>query len=247
MEPRIYLYRITFEGRPEWYLGIHKEKKFDEYYMGSPCTHKEFWKLHTPIKEILETFDNSEKGWKTANMREQELISPHLNDPLCLNENCGSVTSLEVRSNTMKRLNKLWWSDEKHRAMLSKARKLQWQNPEYKEFMLKRASEANLKRYAYGAERERMSNTMTEKWKDPEFRDKMRSLNSSHRLSDETIKERFEKVKTAGIDLSKYGWVQKVSNLWGVSHTQVKRVFKKHWKGEPPYSRKLSTKALLAP
>jgi hypothetical protein len=40
---------------------------------------------------------------------------------------------------------------------------------------------------------------------------------------------------------------KKVSNLWGVSHTQVKRVFKKHWKGEPPYSWKLSTKALLAP
>lgn len=245
MKPRIYLYKITFKGRPEWYWGIHKEKKFDEYYMGSPCTHKEFWSLFNPSKEILETFDYSEKGWKEANLREQALILPHLNDPLCLNENCGSVPSLAVRSNTMRKLNAIWRSDQSYREAMSNHRKLKWQDSEYKNFMLKRALESLEEKKRDPLFREKVSQKIKLKWQDPEFRRYMESINSSHKFSDSQIKERFDLVLSSNIDLTKYGWVKKVSDLWGVSHTQVKRIFKDHWEGDPPYERKSARTSAL--
>ncbi len=42
------------------------------------------------------------------------------------------------------------------------------------------------------------------------------------------IKERRDLLLS--VDLTKYGWVQKVSILWNVSHTQVKRWIKKYYK-----------------
>jgi hypothetical protein len=44
--PRIYVYKITFYEVLHYYYGLHKEKRFDEYYMGSPVTHKDFWELY---------------------------------------------------------------------------------------------------------------------------------------------------------------------------------------------------------
>lgn len=247
MKPRIYIYKITFEGRPEWYWGIHKEKKFDEYYMGSPCTNKEFWSLFNPSKEILETFDYSEEGWKEANLREQELILPHLNDPLCLNESCGSVPSLAVRSSTMKRLNTIWWSDQSHRDSMSNHRKLQWKDTEYKDFMLRRALETLEEKRLDSVFREEISQKMRLRWQDPDFRHYMKSINSSHKFSESEVEERFNQVLISNVDLTKYGRVKKVSELWGVSHTQVKRIFRDHWEGDPPYERRPARiSALLA-
>ena len=95
--PRIYLYKITFEEVPYYYYGVHKEKKFGEYYMGSPCTHKWCWKLYTPKKQILEVFDYTDEGWIEAGKVEQRLIRPFYNDDKwCLNECCGRVFSLDI-------------------------------------------------------------------------------------------------------------------------------------------------------
>ena len=95
---RIYVYKITFDEVPHYYYGVHKEKKFDEYYMGSPVTHKDFWELHTPKKEIVKTFDYTDNGWLEAQEFEKSLVTPVYNiDPHCLNENCSGVISLEIR------------------------------------------------------------------------------------------------------------------------------------------------------
>jgi hypothetical protein len=95
--PRIYIYKITFEEVPYYYYGVHKEKKFGEYYMGSPVTHKWCWGLYTPKKQILETFEFSNEGWLEANEIEQRIIRPFLNDDKwCLNERCGKVVSLNI-------------------------------------------------------------------------------------------------------------------------------------------------------
>jgi hypothetical protein len=147
MEPRIYLYKITFKGRPEWYWGIHKEKKFNEYYMGSPHTHKDFWIKYQPQREILELFDYSQEGWSQARCKEIELILPHLNDPLCLNEGCGGIFSLEaarlsaLRGSTPER-------KEKASKLLTELCLLRWKDPSYQEFH---------------------SNKMKTQWKDPTF------------------------------------------------------------------------------
>ena len=88
MQPRIYTYKITFEEVPYYYYGSHKEKKYNEYYMGSPVTHKLMWDFYTPKKQILEIFNSRED----ANIIENRLIKPILNDKWCLNENCGAET-----------------------------------------------------------------------------------------------------------------------------------------------------------
>jgi len=96
--PRIYTYKITFEEVPYYYYGVHKEKRFDEEYWGSPVTHTWCWELYTPKKQILEVFDYSDGGLMVANRVEQRLIKPTFNtDKWCLNENCGGYMSLKLR------------------------------------------------------------------------------------------------------------------------------------------------------
>lgn len=93
--PRIYVYKITFDEVDHYYYGIHKEKFFDEYYMGSPVTHKEYWEKYTPRKEYIEFFEYSDEGYAEARIFEDNLIAPALNDEFCLNEHVGGFLSLE--------------------------------------------------------------------------------------------------------------------------------------------------------
>jgi hypothetical protein len=102
--PRIYIYKITFEEVLYYYYGVHKEKKFGEYYMGSPYTHKWCWNFYTPKKQILEIFPYTDEGWVEANEIERRLIEPVYNtDEWCLNESCGGVLSLKLRRNVGRR------------------------------------------------------------------------------------------------------------------------------------------------
>jgi hypothetical protein len=95
--PRIYIYKITFEEVPYYYYGIHKERKYNEYYMGSPITHKWVWDFYTPKKQILEIFEFSDGGWLKAQKVEERVIKPFYNDDKwCLNEKCGLKYSLQT-------------------------------------------------------------------------------------------------------------------------------------------------------
>ena len=96
MHPRIYTYKITFEAMPYWYWGVHKEKKYDEAYFGSPTTNKWYWDFYEPRIQILEFFPYTDSGWADARKVEQRLIRPDLNHPYCLNERCGGTVSLAV-------------------------------------------------------------------------------------------------------------------------------------------------------
>ena len=101
--PRIYTYKITFEEVPYYYYGVHKEKRFNEEYWGSPKTHKWAWDFYTPKKQILEFFDYSDEGWKEAQKVEMRLIKPIYNtDKWCLNESCGGMASLKICRNAGK-------------------------------------------------------------------------------------------------------------------------------------------------
>jgi hypothetical protein len=101
--PRIYTYKITFEEVPYYYYGVHKEKRFDEYYVGSPKTNKWCWELYTPKKQILQFFDFTDEGWLEAQEIETRLIRPFLNHKWCLNERCGGLLSLKVASEAGKK------------------------------------------------------------------------------------------------------------------------------------------------
>jgi hypothetical protein len=93
MQPRIYTYKVTFEEIPHWYWGVHKEKRYNDGYMGSPVTHKWMWEFYTPRIQILELFPHTDEGWSEASEVERRLILPDLNNPLCLNERCGKSPS----------------------------------------------------------------------------------------------------------------------------------------------------------
>lgn len=94
--PRIYTYKVTFEEVPYWYWGVHKEGKYGDGYMGSPTTHRRMWNFYTPHLQILECFPYTEEGWREANLVEDRLIRPDLNNPNCLNEACNLKMSLEA-------------------------------------------------------------------------------------------------------------------------------------------------------
>jgi general stress protein YciG len=102
------LYKITFEEVPYYYYGVHKEKKFDEEYWGTPITNKWCWEFYTPKKQILEFFDYDDDGWLEAKAVEDRLIKPFYNtDKWCLNENCGGIISLNVLRKNGKNLYEL--------------------------------------------------------------------------------------------------------------------------------------------
>ena len=96
MQPRIYTYKVTFEEIPDWYWGVHKEKKYDDGYLGSPDTHAWKWEFYTPYLQICQIFPYTDEGWVEAQNVENRCIKPDLNNPLCLNEHCGGIISLEA-------------------------------------------------------------------------------------------------------------------------------------------------------
>ena len=96
-QPCIYVYKITFEEIMHYYYGLHKEARCDEYYMGSPITHKWMWDFYTPKKQILQFFPYTDEGYYEAIEIEKRLIFPVYNtDPYCLNESCGAKISVKV-------------------------------------------------------------------------------------------------------------------------------------------------------
>jgi hypothetical protein len=102
--PRIYLYKVTFEEIPDFYWGIHKEKSFEDGYLGSPITHAWKWDFYTPRLQVCEVFDYSDEGWATAQKVERRVILNDLNNPFCLNEHCGGSFSLEVSRRSAKKV-----------------------------------------------------------------------------------------------------------------------------------------------
>jgi hypothetical protein len=107
MKPRIYTYKVTFEEIPDWYWGVHKERKYGESYLGSPVSHAWKWDFYTPFLEILELFPYTEEGWAEACGVEKRCIRPDLNNPLCLNENVGGSMSLEMLKKGSRKANKI--------------------------------------------------------------------------------------------------------------------------------------------
>ena len=109
--PRIYIYKITFEEVLYYYYGVHKEERYNEYYMGSPISHKWIWEFYTPKKQILEIFDFTNEGWLEAQEIEKRLIRPFFNtDEWCLNENCGGIISLDILKENGKRVSEKYSS-----------------------------------------------------------------------------------------------------------------------------------------
>lgn len=223
MNPRIYVYRITFVDQPHWYWGWHKEKKYDEYYMGSPKAHSDFWEKYEPRKEILRVFDFTEEGAILAQTYESWLIEPDLENPLCLNESLGGIISPRHLSECAK---ERWkspgfrervsaavkrnWEDPSYREKMSKVMKQRWENPSYREKMYE-IIRKNLKlgRVCDAQCRERLSRNLKEKWRDEDYRN-MVCESLRKKWEDEDYKEKMSKI-------AKERWVDEDFYLTGVA------------------------------
>lgn len=86
-----YTYIVTFAESDHYYYGFHRHREGDNY-LGSPVTHKQMWEEQSPSLKILAWFDTLDE----ARFAEVELITPVLNDPLCLNEHNGLHPSYEA-------------------------------------------------------------------------------------------------------------------------------------------------------
>lgn len=54
------------------------------------------------------------------------------------------------------------------------------------------------------------------------------SLDKRRKIAEEKAKDRIEKIKSSGIDFSKRGWVEKVSDQFNIPHQHVSRFIRKH-------------------
>jgi hypothetical protein len=183
MLPRIYVYKITFVDQPYWYWGIHKEKRFNEYYMGSPCTNKHYWELYEPKKEIIQVFDYSGEGWSQAREVEINLIKLDLNNPLCLNAAYGCIPSLSIltkrwedleqRKAQSQRMREKWNDNEFRNILLKHSFKQKWQNPDFRSKMSNLLSQNLRQKWEDEEYRNKMSIERKLKWEDEEYRNKI--------------------------------------------------------------------------
>ena len=89
-----FTYKVTFEGTPFYYYGLHSTKKVRDGYLGSPRTNKWCWDFYEPVLTPLEFFDTREQAFAL----EKRLISAFIRDPNCLNEHTGSCFSIRASS-----------------------------------------------------------------------------------------------------------------------------------------------------
>lgn len=93
MTAKSYIYKINFiDGY--FYYGkriLKSDNPITDGYYGTPITHKEKWNTTMFWKEIIQIYND----WGECSKKEMELIKPNLNDPFCLNENCGGYISIE--------------------------------------------------------------------------------------------------------------------------------------------------------
>lgn len=89
-----YLYRVSFPTRGCFYYGVHSTDDMNDGYRGSPHTHRGKWENHDWYIEPVEFFDTREE----LLLVEQRINKHTMNNPLSLNENCGTGFSLETCS-----------------------------------------------------------------------------------------------------------------------------------------------------
>lgn len=85
-----YVYKITFEEVPHFYIGVRSKDPEGDGYLGSPVTHRCYWEIYTPKKQILWVFDS----WEKACEVEIALIKQNWTNKYCLNENIKGAISL---------------------------------------------------------------------------------------------------------------------------------------------------------
>lgn len=145
-----YLYKTTCLVTGRYYIGMHSTNDLDDGYMGSGKRLRYSIRKHgvdNHKKEVLEFFDSRELLVEA----EKGIISEDMiNDPDCMNLCEGGTGGHGARFLTKEQLikggharakstNRIMWVEnkEKYLEIFSNRMKSEWENPEYREKMLK--------------------------------------------------------------------------------------------------------------
>lgn len=97
-----YVYKITFEEVPHFYIGVRSNPDPDnDPYLGSPKTHRSYWDIYTPKKQILWVFTSRDEACDV----ETALILQNWGNRYCLNASCARAIHPSVSVVNAKRLN----------------------------------------------------------------------------------------------------------------------------------------------
>lgn len=201
------VYKITNTLNDKVYVGVHKTKNLSDNYMGSGTNIKRSIKkygLENFKKEYLFIFDNEQDMFKMENEIVNYDFIKSVNTYNILNGGLGSWEYVNGNMSDLDKFNKGKWLGDNFGSKGGS-----WQNKNLRLKILE--SIPKDKRIIIG-------------------RNLGTRYGGENKLQQDVISHRLHLIEN--IDLSKYGWVRKASDILGISHTQTKRFIKAHYNGE---------------
>ncbi len=206
------VYKITNLINNKIYVGVHITKNLNDSYMGSGVNIKRAIKkygIKNFKKEYLSIFDNENEMFQM----ESKIVNKEFITSLdSYNISIGGIGSWKHINDNMSKKEKYdkgKWLGDTYGSIAGS-----WDNIDKR--------------------REILNNIPIEKRR--KIGKRMGDVyGGQNKLSIDVIQKRLDDIKD--IDLMSYGWVKRVSERLGITHTQVKRFIEKHYNGDY-YSRK---------
>lgn len=198
------VYEITNKVNGKIYVGVHKTENLNDGYMGSGKNIKDAIK-----KYGIDNFDKKYIAIFDNPTQMFEMESEIVNESFVTNKNTYNISLGGLGS--FEHVNKNYWTEKKRRLHGLKYGTIagSWDNKEKR----KKTWESVPLEF-------RINNAK-------KMGDKFGGFN---KLTEDIVTERLDLIKD--VDMTTYGWVKKVSDILGLTHSQVKRFVDKHYKGE---------------
>lgn len=198
------VYEITNKVNGKIYVGVHKTENLNDGYMGSGKNIKDAIK-----KYGIGNFDKKYLAIFDNQTQMFQMESEIVNESFVTNKNTYNISLGGLGS--FDHVNKNYWTEEKRRLHGLKYGSIagSWDNKEKR----KKTWESVPLEF-------RIKNAK-------KMGDKFGGFN---KLTEDIVSERLDLIKD--VDMATYGWVKKVSDILGLTHSQVKRFVDKHYKGE---------------
>lgn len=208
------VYKITNIINNKIYVGVHKTSDLNDNYMGSGNKIKSAIKkygVNNFVKEYLAIFDNPEQMFE---MESQIVNKEFVSNKDTYNISLGGNGSWEHINNNLSKEDKI--------------KKGKWLGENYGSIA------GSWKDYD---KRIKIWEVVSIELRKENARRMGLEFGGHNQFDQKDIDYRLKLIE--GVDMTKIGWVKKVSDILNISHTQVKRFIKKYYQGDY-YERKCS-------